>query len=601
MRILAIFGLALGVTGFANSAHAELKICNESRDTQSISIGYKGDEDWTSEGWWVIEPGQCSTPVGGDLTKRYYYLRAEVNGGEFKGEEYFFCTTPQEYTIVGDTDCNDRGYDSEDFIEIDTGETAKSYTYTLTQNAMDLAQAETEALGLEFCNATSDTQGVSVGYKDGEDIISEGWWNISSQECVTVLPGALKTRYYYYRAEVNGGEFEGGTVHFCTSPQEYTIKGNDNCASRGYDREAFAEIDSGATSKFFSYTIGAAATATDTTSDSGSNASTGVGLTFCNESPNTKAVSIGYRGDEDWTSEGWWNVDPGQCTTTISDALTKTYYYYRAEVNGGEFNGENYTFCTTPEAYTIVGDTECEARGYAKETFTEIVLTEGTTGHTVTLGIDPNDPEPSASAGDTTGSAVDDMSTTGAGLEICNETEHTQSLSFGYNGADDWTSEGWWNVDPGDCITPTLDGTQRRYFYYRAEVDGGDFAGQDYFFCTTPEAYTIVGDADCEARGYDREDFWEIDTGGTEGMFTFTLVSDLAPNMVEPAVKDSDSTGDRIIFDRQGNGTAEPEPMPEPEPEPMPEPEPEPMPEPTYEPEPEPAPTTTRRGGSRGG
>ena len=193
---------------------------------------------------------------------------------------------------------------------------------------------------------------------------------------------------------------------------------------------------------------------------------------------------------------------------------------------------------------------------------------------------------------------------------MCNETAFEQSLSFGYNGVEGWTSEGWWNAGPGDCVTPALDGQNRRYVYYRAEVNGGDFDGQNYFFCTSPEEYTIVGDTDCESRGYDREDFREIDTGGNEGMFVFTLVADEDRRMTEPAeeapvtdplagpteapasdpeggIAPSD-TGGGFDFDRQGDdATPDPEPELEPEVEPEPEPEPEPK--------------TPRRGGSRGG
>ena len=112
-----------------------------------------------------------------------------------------------------------------------------------------------------------------------------------------------------------------------------------------------------------------------------------------------------------------------------------------------------------------------------------------------------------------------------AGLEICNDTGASQSVSIGYKGDEDWTSEGWWNIEPGDCMTPVGE-LKNRYYYYRAEVDGGDFDGEDYFFCTTTEAYTIVGDTECDTRGYDREEFAEIDTGSSEGMFTLTLIPD---------------------------------------------------------------------------
>lgn len=119
------------LAGTASAAQAELKICNDTRFVQGISIGYKSGNNWISEGWWNIDPGSCANVVGGDLQNRYYYYRAEIDGGPFDGENYLFCTTPAEYTIVGDNNCGARGYDRESFREIDTGPSATSYTLTL--------------------------------------------------------------------------------------------------------------------------------------------------------------------------------------------------------------------------------------------------------------------------------------------------------------------------------------------------------------------------------------------------------------------------------------------------------------------------------------
>jgi uncharacterized membrane protein len=113
------------------AAQADLKVCNKTRYTQGISIGYKEGSRWVSEGWWNINRGKCATVVGGDLKQRYYYYRAEVDGGPFNGSGYYFCTSSREYTIHGDTNCRGRGYDREDFREIDTGATSKSFTLTL--------------------------------------------------------------------------------------------------------------------------------------------------------------------------------------------------------------------------------------------------------------------------------------------------------------------------------------------------------------------------------------------------------------------------------------------------------------------------------------
>ena len=129
MKAVMAGAVALALCPMA--AMAGLEICNGTGVPQSVSIGYKKGADWVSEGWWTIAPGACSEPVGGALTNRYYYYRATAAGQEFKGEGYAFCTQGDAYTIVGDSDCEARGYETADFAVIDTGETAKSFSFTL--------------------------------------------------------------------------------------------------------------------------------------------------------------------------------------------------------------------------------------------------------------------------------------------------------------------------------------------------------------------------------------------------------------------------------------------------------------------------------------
>ena len=113
------------------AAVAGLEICNQTGVKQSVSVGYKQSGDWVSEGWWNIEPGACAEPIGGELKNRYYYYRATATGQEFTGD-YTFCTQGNAYTIVGDTECEARGYRTEDFKAIDTGKTARSFSFALT-------------------------------------------------------------------------------------------------------------------------------------------------------------------------------------------------------------------------------------------------------------------------------------------------------------------------------------------------------------------------------------------------------------------------------------------------------------------------------------
>jgi len=110
-----------------------LRICNETRYVQAVSLGYQDkDDSWVSEGWWDLAQNQCATVLSGELQKRYYYYRAEAKGGPLTEDAYMFCTSAEEYTIVGDSECEERGYKREGFAQIDTGPTGTYFVFTLT-------------------------------------------------------------------------------------------------------------------------------------------------------------------------------------------------------------------------------------------------------------------------------------------------------------------------------------------------------------------------------------------------------------------------------------------------------------------------------------
>ncbi|MBE1285431.1 MAG: DUF1036 domain-containing protein [Rhodobacteraceae bacterium] len=119
---------------FGGPVFAGLTICNESDIRATIAIGYKGDNGWTSEGWWGVEPGDCSVVIKGDLPKRYYYWRATTKAGPFPEGGYRFCTQSDAFTIVGDEDCDARGYSSALFNEEDIGD---AVNHTVTLRAQD--------------------------------------------------------------------------------------------------------------------------------------------------------------------------------------------------------------------------------------------------------------------------------------------------------------------------------------------------------------------------------------------------------------------------------------------------------------------------------
>ncbi len=127
--VAAASGLLLSQT----PAFADLRLCNKTESTVSISIGYKARNGWTTEGWWNIPGAKCNTLIPGPLAARYYYIYAvdAKQGGEWGGKAYM-CTRRKMFTILGTEDCVARGYDRTGFFEIDTQD-QRSWTVQLTE------------------------------------------------------------------------------------------------------------------------------------------------------------------------------------------------------------------------------------------------------------------------------------------------------------------------------------------------------------------------------------------------------------------------------------------------------------------------------------
>src|SRR4029079_19653648 len=74
-----------------------------------------------------------------------------------------------------------------------------------------------------LCNNTSSRVGIALGYKDAEGWTTEGWWNISSRSCETLLRGTLVARYYYiYALDYDRGGEWSGQAFMCSRDKEFT-------------------------------------------------------------------------------------------------------------------------------------------------------------------------------------------------------------------------------------------------------------------------------------------------------------------------------------------------------------------------------------------
>src|SRR6202795_1550704 len=108
------------------------------------------------------------------------------------------------------------------------------------------ASARPAAADFRLCNNTPSRVGVAVGYKDADGWTTEGWWNLPSRTCETVLKGNLVARYYYvYALDYDRGGEWTGRAYMCTRDREFTIRGIGDCLAHGYDRTGFFEVDTG--------------------------------------------------------------------------------------------------------------------------------------------------------------------------------------------------------------------------------------------------------------------------------------------------------------------------------------------------------------------
>ncbi|MGV7034747.1 DUF1036 domain-containing protein [Methylobacterium symbioticum] len=116
----------------------------------------------------------------------------------------------------------------------------------LLVGAAVLVAAAPARADLRLCNLTPSKVGVSLGYRDPQGWVTEGWWDLSPKACETLLRGALAARFYYVFAVdyTRGGEWSGRSM-MCTRDSEFTIRGVEDCLARGFDRNGFFEVDTG--------------------------------------------------------------------------------------------------------------------------------------------------------------------------------------------------------------------------------------------------------------------------------------------------------------------------------------------------------------------
>ena len=100
-----------------------------------------------------------------------------------------------------------------------------------------------------------------------------------------------------------------------------------------------------------------------------------------------------------------------------------------------------------------------------------------------------------------------------AGLSVCDKTKHPAKVALARFDGHQWTSEGWWTVTPGKCVEVRPGTLDARYYYlYATDGDAGVWDGGTSFCVAASEKFSIPGQGNCAARGYDRKRFFRVDT-----------------------------------------------------------------------------------------
>ena len=143
MRSRAVVGLMVLVAGFTTErADARFRVCNQFNQSLSVSFGrVDRSRGWVAQGWWVVNPDQCTNIYEPDLDNRYYYVLAEPTAGgpAWKGGTVPFCVSEKSFLLYQDQygkdtpeDCAKAGLRSAPFISVDVGKGEKNHVFTFS-------------------------------------------------------------------------------------------------------------------------------------------------------------------------------------------------------------------------------------------------------------------------------------------------------------------------------------------------------------------------------------------------------------------------------------------------------------------------------------
>ena len=95
--------------------------------------------------------------------------------------------------------------------------------------------------GYTVCNDAREPLLIALGQLDRGNAVSQGWWTVEPGACAKTMTTPLASDAVYLLAQrKSGGTLVGGAQRFCTTAAAFEIRGNANCAARGFAEFGFA-------------------------------------------------------------------------------------------------------------------------------------------------------------------------------------------------------------------------------------------------------------------------------------------------------------------------------------------------------------------------
>jgi uncharacterized membrane protein len=108
------------------------------------------------------------------------------------------------------------------------------------------ASALPAAAKLAVCNKTMHAASLALGFFNGKNWGSAGWWTVAAGSCTALIDEPLNGRFYYVYAEHHdvGGAWEGDRS-FCVKQGRFAILSRTDCTAQGYEVKRFFQVDTG--------------------------------------------------------------------------------------------------------------------------------------------------------------------------------------------------------------------------------------------------------------------------------------------------------------------------------------------------------------------